>query len=309
MLASSANEPRRISVIVAARLPPDTLEQSLSSLAQQRCLPATLEVIVADGSSTGSMAAVAARVLPSARHLWLPGANLPALKGAAIRSATTELVAVLDPSDAAEPDWASEIQEAFSDDTLSAVGGSVSLAGAKRAGNIAAYLFEYGAFNAPLAAGPTSGDLPGNNVAYRRSALVDDCRDILEAEGFNKPFFHERLRALGGQLVIRPSMRVRHLTNYRLLPFGMRRFHYGRCFGATRVRRAPLGRKALLRAFAPVVPALLVTRHLMRAVRHSGSRRLLPHAGLALCGVCAFWGFGEWLGCWFGAGDSCQELF
>ncbi|HEY3254154.1 MAG TPA: hypothetical protein VGJ91_09410, partial [Polyangiaceae bacterium] len=93
MLASSANEPRRISVIVAARLPPDTLEQSLRSLAEQRCLPATLEVIVADGSSSGAMAAVAQRVLPSAHHLWLPGANLPALKGAAMRAATAELVA------------------------------------------------------------------------------------------------------------------------------------------------------------------------------------------------------------------------
>ncbi|HEY3254083.1 MAG TPA: hypothetical protein VGJ91_09055, partial [Polyangiaceae bacterium] len=174
---------------------------------------------------------------------------------------------------------------------------------------IAAYLFEYGAFNAPLAPGPTSGDLPGNNVAYRRSVLLDTCGDILQAEGFNKPFFHERLRALGRELVIRPSMCVKHLTHYRLLPFGMRRFHYGRCFGATRVRRARPARKALFRAFAPIVPSLLVTRHLLRALKHRKNRRLLPHAGLALCGVCAFWGVGEWLGCWFGAGDSCQELF
>lgn len=309
MLASSANQPRRISVVVAARMPPDTLEQSLQSLAGQRCSPETLEVIVADGSSTGSMAAVAARLLPNARHLWLPGANLPALKGAALRAATAELVAVLDPSDAAAPNWASEILEAFSDDSLCAVGGSVFLAGSKQAGNVAAYLFEYGAFNAPLAAGPTSGDLPGNNVAYRRSVLLEACADILQTEGFNKPFFHERLRALGRQLVIRPSMRVEHLTHYRLLPFGTRRFHYGRCFGATRVRRAHAGRRALLRAFAPVVPSLLITRHLLRGLRHAGNRRLLPQAGLALCGVCAFWGVGEWLGCWFGAGDSCQELF
>ena len=254
------------------------------------------------------MAALAQR-FPGTRHIALPGGNLPTLKGAAIREARGELVAVLDPSDAADPDWIDEMLAAFADPDVCAVGGAVLLSGAGSAGNVAAYLFEYGAFNPPIAAGDTQGDLPGNNVAYRRNALTDTCADILASEGFNKPFFHERIRARGGRLVIRPTMRVRHLTHYPFLAFGVRRFHYGRCFGAVRLRRASPARKALYRAFAPAVVPILIVRHLRRALSHPGNRRLLPGAALALCGVCAFWGVGEWLGYWFGPGRSCQELY
>lgn len=249
-----------------------------------------------------------AQSFPGMRHIALQGGNLPMLKGAAIRAARGELIAILDPSDIADPDWVDEILAAFADPGVCAVGGTVLLSGTESSGNVAAYLFEYGAFNPPIAAGDTQGDLPGNNVAYRRSALTDFCGDILASEGFNKPFFHERIRDRGGRLVIRPTMRVRHLTRYPFLAFGVRRFHYGRCFGAVRVRRASLAKQALYRAFAPAVVPILIWRQLGSALSHPGNRRLLPRAALALCGVCVFWGVGEWLGYWFGAGRSCQKL-
>lgn len=297
----------RVSVVVAARTPPDTTERALASLfGQQR--ESEIEVIVADGSDDGCMSGFVRR-FPGIRYIAAPGSNLPALKGAAIRQARGDLVAVLDPSDAAEPNWVDEILEAFTDPGVWAVGGSVLLSGPGSAGNVAAYLFEYGAFNPPIAPGDTHGDLPGNNVAYRRSALIDTCADILSSEGFNKPFFHERIRARGGRLVIRPTMCVHHLTHYAFMAFGMRRFHYGRCFGAVRVRRAPPAMKALYRAVAPAVAPVLIARHLRRALSHPQNRHLLPGAVFALCGVCAFWGVGEWLGCWFGPGRSCQELY
>ena len=297
----------RVSVVVAARTPPDTTGQALASLAAQR-RAAEIEVIVADGSENGRMEALVRRH-PGARRVAVPGGNLPELKGAAIREARGDVIAVLDPSDAADPDWIDEMLAAFADPGVSAVGGAVLLAQAGSATNVAAYLFEYGAFNPPLAAGETPDDLPGNNVAYRRSALTETCADILAAEGFNKPFFHERIRARGGRLVIRPTMRVRHLTRYSFLAFGVRRFHYGRCFGAVRLRRAAPARKALFVAFAPAVAPILIARHLRRAWSHPGNRRLLPGAALALCGVCAFWGVGEGLGYWFGPGRSCRELY
>ena len=297
----------RVSVVVAAREPPDTTEQALLSLARQ-IQAAEIEVLVVDGSDDGKMEALVQR-FPGFRHIALPGGNLPALKAEAIRQARGEFVAVLDPSDAAAPDWVNEMLAAFADPSVRAVGGSVLLSGPKTAGNIAAYLFEYGAFNPPIANGETLGDLPGNNVAYRRGALIDTCADILASEGFNKPFFHERIRACGGHLIIRASMRVDHLTHYSLVDFGTRRFHYGRCFGAVRARRASLGSKVLYRVFAPVVVPLLIVRHFVRNVRHAENRRLLPVAVFPLFGICVFWGIGEWLGYWFGAGRSCEELY
>lgn len=297
----------RVSVVVAARTPPDSTEKTLASLAGQR-RASEIEVLVADGSGDGRMAALA-QSFPSIRHIAVPEGNLPTLKGTAIRQARGDVIAVLDPSDVAEPDWVDEMLEAFADPSVWAVGGSVLLSGNESAGNVAAYLFEYGAFNPPIAAGDTQGDLPGNNVAYRRSALIDTCADILASEGFKKPFLHERIRACGGRLVLRPTMRVHHLTHYLFVAFSVRRFHHGRCFGAVRVRRAPLAMKALYRAFAPAVAPTLIARHLRRAASHPGNRRLLPGAALALCGVCLFWALGEWLGCWFGPGQSCQEVY
>lgn len=297
----------RVSVIVAARFLPATTEQTLASLAAQG-RAAEIEVILVDGSADGRMAEFA-RHFAGATCIAVPGGNLPALKAAAIRRARGALIAVLDPVDAAEPDWIEQILEAFADPTVCAVGGSVLLAGARSAGNVAAYLFEYGAFNPPVGAGDTHGDLPGNNVAYRRQALLDTCADILDSEGFNKPFFHERIRSSGGRLVMRPEMRVEHLARHAFLSFGLRRFHYGRCYGAVRVRRALPRHKLLYRVFAPAVAPLLAVRHLHRAARHPVNRQLLPRAAFALCGVCAFWGVGEWLGYWFGPGQSCRKLY
>ena len=297
----------RVSVVVAARKLPDSAADSLASLAAQG-RAADIEVLVADGSPDGAFAAIVSRH-PGMRHLPIPGGNLPGLKAAAIREARGEFVAVLDPSDAAEADWVEQMLAAFEDPSVAAVGGAVLLAGPNTPGNVAGYLFEYGAFNPPIDAGDTDDDLPGNNVAYRRHLLTEACADLLAAEGFYKPLFHERIRSLGGRLVIRPTMRVRHLTRHAFGEFGSRRWHYGRCFGALRFRRAPAARKALYFLAAPAAIPLLAARHLLRAWRHPGNRRLLPGAALALVGVCAFWGAGEWLGCWFGPGRSCEELY
>ena len=297
----------RVSVVVFARERVATLAETLRSLEHQERF-ADIEVILADGTAEGTLNDLLAGS-PWIRRLRLPPGDMPTLKGHAIRAARADIVAILDPWDAAAPSWISEILDGLKDERVAAVGGAVLLNDAATAGNRVAYLFEYGACNPPLPAGPTQGDLPGNNVAYRRQILFETCGDILDRMGFNKPFCHERIRAAGYELVIRPSMQVCHLTAHRFLPFAMRRFHYGRCFGANRRRLSPRSRVAFYCVFAPIVPLLLVTRHLARAFRHPLNRRLLPRTGAALAGVCIFWGVGEWTGYWFGAGRSCDKLY
>lgn len=246
---------------------------------------------------------------PLRRHLSLPGANLPRLKEGALRAARGEVVAILDPSAVAGERWVSEVLAAFDDPTVSAVGGAVVPTPDADTASRALYLFEYSAFNPPFASGPTTGDLPGNNVAYRRLELLEKCADVLAEEGFNKPFCHERLREAGGRLILRPTMRVRHRIAGRRSDMVRSRFHYGRCFGATRRRRAGLGRKLLYLLGSPAVPLVLVLRHLSRCRAHPANRKLLAGGGaLALAEICLAWGLGEWLGAWFGAGASCREL-
>lgn len=90
------------------------------------------------------------------------------------------------------------------------------------AGDVAACVLAHGAFNPPIAAGDTQSDLPENKVAYRRGALTETCVDISASDASNKPFFHERIRARVGRLVIRPTIRMYHLTHYPFLALGAR---------------------------------------------------------------------------------------
>ena len=296
-----------VSVVVFVRARDTKVMETLASLGHQRRF-AEIEVLLADGCPERRLDGVA-QAFAWVRHLWHPGENMPRLKAHAIAAARGEVVAILDPWDAAPPDWIDEMLAGLEDPEVTAVGGAVELDGPPSPVNRAAYLFEYGAFNPPFNVGPTDGELPGNNLAVRRAVLRAQCADILDSVGFIKPFCQARLRERGGRLVMRPSLRVGHLTDHRFGPFARRRFHYARCFGATRVRRSELTRALIYRAVAPLVPALLVYRHVTRARQHPANRRLLAGALPALVGICLVWGFGEWLGCWLGPGRSCDELF
>jgi glycosyltransferase involved in cell wall biosynthesis len=291
---------------VFARETVETIASTLHSLEVQDGIDQT-EVVVADCSSDGTTEVIRAS-FPWVRHLRLEPGTMPAIKAAAIRACHGEIVAILDAHDAAQPGWLNEIRAGLASGEVAAVGGAVMPGGPPTAANRAAYLFEYGAFEPPLEQGPTSGDLPGNNVAYRRRLLVETCGDLLAA-GFYKPFFHDRIRRHGGKLWLRPAMRVTHLTQHRLLDFALRRFHYGRCFGARRIGLAPVSFKIAYRLAAPAIPPLLVVRHLIRAVSHPENRKILPHAAIALVCICIAWGVGEWMGYWAGAGRSCDKVY
>ena len=146
-----------VSVIVFARAADEALRRSLSSLSQQVGIQEA-EILLADGSGDPRMADIAA-CFPGLNHLRLEPAPMPVLKGAAIRAAAGEMVAILDPGDIAEPGWLSGLRQALQEKIV-AVGGSVALDPAAGTVDRAAYLFEYGAFAPPLGTGPTAGDLP-----------------------------------------------------------------------------------------------------------------------------------------------------
>jgi hypothetical protein len=300
-----------LSVVIAVREVPGVLAETLQALERQEQFDRT-EVILSDGSSGGIDPETLDR-FEWLEYLRLPGRTLPILKGEALQAAQAPILAILDPYDEPEAGWVGEILAAMGPDGSGsdavAVGGAVLRDGSDNPGNRAAYLFEYGAFSPPVSGGPTGGDLPGNNVAYRRESILGDCADLLGEEGFNKPLFHDEIRRRGGTLFIHPRMRVRHRTTYQLKPFAVRRFHYGRCFGATRFRRSRMSRRWLYRIFALTVPPLLVFRHLARTLRHPSNRRLLPSSGLALIGICLSWGLGEAIGYWLGPGRSCSKFF
>jgi hypothetical protein len=295
-----------VSVVVAVRRDDRGLERTLDALyAQTRAY--FLEIVLVDGTEAGVRGGVR-ESLAGLHHLRVPEASLPVLKGRGILASKGRYVGFIDPHDCPEADWMEQVEAAFEDARVVAVGGTVLPGGSPGPGNRAAYLFEYGAFAPGFTEGPTAGDLPGNNVAYRRSALVETCAELLP-EGFWKPFFHERIREQGGQLHLRPGMRIRHETEYDLLGFARSRFHFGRCFGAMRRARSRGLRRWTYCVFAPVVPGLLCVRHFRRARGQAALRALLPGTRGALVVVCFAWGLGEWWGTWFGRGRSCERVY
>ena len=266
------------------------------------------EVLLCDASTSGLGRDI------QKRSSWLgyipkPGATMPAMKSHAIETASADIVAILDPGSVPPPDWIGNILRAFAKDSTWAAGGSVSFDAPRRSANLAAYLFEYGAFNPPVVAGPTQHDLAGNSVAYRRLALTEGCRTILDEEGFYKPLCHDRIRTLGGTIDLSALLAVRYRNDFRYAAFIARRFHYARCFGATRMRYSGPRRRIAMRVFAPIVPFLLVQRNFGKSLRSTANRELLRHAWLHLIGICFAWGAGELMGCWFGPGESCEKVY
>ena len=114
-----------VSVVVFARENVPTLSDSLRSLQRQTRFD-DIEVILADGCG-GAVLNPIAEQFPWVRRLRLAPGTMPQLKGAAIAAAQGDIVAILDPSDAAEPDWIDEILAGLADPAISAVGGAVLL--------------------------------------------------------------------------------------------------------------------------------------------------------------------------------------
>jgi len=291
----------RLSVVIAVTADDAPITRLLGALSSPA--RADVEILIADGTAGGGLSSLAG---DRARVLTMPGATLPQLKGAAVETAVGEVIAIIEPWDVPETGWVDAVLAALEDPDVAAAGGTVLYDPDGSAADAGGYLFEYAAFAPPLKAGVTEADLPGNNVAYRRTQLHDVCADLLEAEGFNKPFFHARIRERGGRLVIAPDMIVRHRTTHGLGALVASRHHYGRCFGATRLAHTSGRRRLLYRVFAPVLPVLLVLRYVARAWRPR-TRRLLLSGGPALMLISAGWGLGEWFGYWFGAGRSCGK--
>lgn len=290
-----------LTIILIVRHPQETPDAVLEALAAEPGI-AAVEVILADGRPDAGT--IGAETLP-VRRLLHPGENMPRLKARGVAAARGTALAFLEPKAVPVRGWLAAVREALARHPGAALGGAVVFAGGGAADR-AAYLFEYGAFRPEILARGTTQDLPGNNMILPAAALRRDCANILAEEGLNKPFCQTRLRAGGTAVVLVPGIRVRMATRYRLASLLASRWRYARCFGGTRAARAERGQRWRYRLGAPVVPALLLSRHLGRAMQGG---RPGPGTLLALSALCLTWAGGEALGSWAGPGRCCDRLY
>jgi hypothetical protein len=291
-----------LTIILIVRHPNETPQAVLDALAAEPGIEQT-EVILVDGRP-GADETVGSSAL-SVRTLLHPSKNMPRLKAIGVLAARGAALAFLEPKAVPVRGWLAAARATLARHPGAAFGGAVLFGGAS-AVDRAAYLFEYGAFPPEVLGRDGMQDLAGNNMVLPATALRRDCGDILDAEGLNKPFCQARLKSRGTAIVMVPQMQVRMETKYSLTALLASRWNYARCFGGTRAALADRGQRWKYRLGAPVVPALLLWRHLGRATRGEWPG-LATLAVLSMLAVT--WALGEAAGSWAGPGRCCNRLY
>ena len=306
--ASSAKAPV-LSVVLIVRHPQETPDAVLAALAIETAdlaVRAQTEIILVDGrpDAPDLREPVPVRLT----RVMRPGLNMPLLKAEGAALARGQSVAFLEPKAVPVVGWLLVALAALANHPGAALGGTVT-AVPRRAADKAAYAFEYAAFSSAALARGAGTDLSGNNMILPLAALRDLCGDILKAEGLNKPFCQAKLTDGGVAIVMVPDMTVQIKTQYRLGSLLASRFGYARCFGGTRAALADPRQRWLYRLGAPLVPALLLYRHLGAALRVDGPERLGAGSLVALAALCLAWSAGEATGSWAGPGRACDALY
>jgi hypothetical protein len=296
------SKPPALSVVIASVNGWAVLEPTLEAL---DALPERerMEIVVVDvlGGETRRRIAEhrpAVVLLPVEERL-----PIPRLRYQGALRASGEIVAILEDHGAVDRTWAEAILEQH-EMPWGAVGGPVEN-GREGWINWAVFFCEYATYMAPLVEGET-GDLPGNNIAYKRPHLMRHAR-VLD-DGKWESWINDRLRADGVPIASTNRMIVRHIKPFRLGYFVVQRFHFARAYAGMR-RVSQTGLKRLIYGFgSAVLPMLLLARTcgtVLRKRRHLGRFvACVPLVALFFAVGAA----GEMIGYLFGAGQSLEKV-
>ena len=294
-----ARAERSLTVVVAAWNDPELLHMCLRSLAARQGSVA-LEVIVACAEGRGFEAALAE--LPEATLVSMPAdATVPVLRAAGLSRASGDVVAFLEDHATVAPTWADALMESYGAPGVRAVGGPVAQAPGMSTLDWGAYLFDYGRFMPPMAAGPTR-ELSGLNMSFTRElleALGDTFRDgVIEGP------LHEELVRRGVRPHLAPGAVVYQTKRYSLRETLVSVYYLGRGYAGRRVLGAARIARLARVSGSVLLPAVLVWRVLTAALpKGENTGRVLGAVGY-LCLIALAWSLGEGVGYVAGVGDS-----
>lgn len=251
---------------------------------------------------------------PGVRFSEMPQLTVPLRRERGVREAGAELVAILEDTSRPGEGWLQALAAAFRDPLVAAASGPVTIDPELPARAQALGCTEYARYHpsriARLATGPESPDgtipasrLPGNNLAYRRAALLE----VLDGRGLLESQAHPALLARGHRLVLSPGLAV----TYRAAdPRGIAlaaRLHHGRLYAAARSSSWPLPKRlAWTAAAAALLPGVLCARSL--AGMASALRPAAwPAAAAWICAMEIAWATGEAAGYLAGGGSSGER--
>ena len=282
-----------VSVAVVSICGPKHLRRCLEALRRQADAP-PFDVVVAYDPDLQGVTTLAAEY-PDVRFVANLGQRTPLeLASRAIRESTGDVVALTEDHCQPRPDWVRNLTAELRPGRA-AVGGVMDLAPDTTATDWAFYFVDFFRYAEPVTDGP-SPTLTVCNVAYRRADL-----EALEDTSW-KTFFHETavndlLRRRFGALHLTPRAHVTMARHVSLSEAIRERYAFGRLFGCTRLRHLPHGLSKLAHQVgAPLLPAVLMTRMVRKALQSSELRGRLAGAILPLSLMVLAWSWGEWLG-------------
>jgi hypothetical protein len=240
---------------------------------------------------------------PGVRVLESERMPIPRLRYQGVLRSRGPIVAILEDHARVAPDWATTLLKQH-ENPWGAVGGPVEN-GQDGFVNWAVFFCEYAPYMAPLAEGET-GDLPGNNIAYKRPHLMRHAQ-VLD-QGKWESWINDRLRADGVAIAASNAMVVHHIKPFRLGYFLTQRFHFARSYAGMRRVDQSWAKRLVYGVGSLVLPPLLlarVTRTVLQKRRHLGKfAATLPLVALFLTvGAC-----GEMVGYLLGPGLSLDKV-
>jgi hypothetical protein len=203
-------------------------------------------------------------------------ALVPELWRRGIEKSRGEFVALTLGSMTPDAGWAGEIRRGLANGAAG-VGGAIEPSATMRSLDWAIHLVRYSGYLLPFEE-READDLPGDNAAYRRSA-IETCRSAW-TEGFWETEVDACLRARGERLRLSPRMVVRQGKSVGFLTFCRNRLRHGIRSGRERAGRLSLPGRLLRAAAFPAIAAVMFRRiaRLARARgRGDGFRRAIPY--------------------------------
>jgi hypothetical protein len=280
----------------------ETIESLDPAISGERC-----EIVIADRLQD-ELTAQIRRDYPHVRLIDCPPEmSLPEMRALALDASTAPLVAVTEDHCVPTPGWAKTIVSAFDSagPDVVGVGGSVVNGVTDRSLDWATYLCEYTAFSAPVIEG-ASPDVPGMNVAYRRSLLETLPRELLTS-GFWETTVHPVLRERGGHFLSFNKLAMQHKKRFSWRLFASQRFIYSRYYAGRRFGGAGLPKRAAASLASLALPPLLLLRAVSAARRKGLGREMLRAAPHLLVFYC-IWAVGESVGALRGPGKALAMI-
>ena len=280
-----------LSVVIAATDAGRSIRECLRRF-QVACAGLQAELLVVEGSRDDTPLQVAR--CEGVRLLRMPPDTLtPRLWAEGYRQSSGRVVAFTTGHCLARPGWGAAMMAAL-DAGASGAGGPLTLASEAGPLDWAIFFLRYSRFTPDqIGSGRISGEIAGDNAAYRRDAL--DRHAATFSDGFWEIDFHRLVRADGGWLAAVPAAAVEFGRSFRLGTILRHRYAHGRQLAVSRIRGGTRRPWQIVLA-APLVPFLLAARAASRILPAAGNRARFVGALPWFLLLASSWALGEAVG-------------